>query len=61
MRLEWDEAKRQATLALRGLDFADANLVFNSTELELEDDRKNYGEQRIVTFGFIESRPVAMV
>lgn len=61
MQLEWDEVKREATLVLRGLDFADANLVFNSTELELVDDRKNYGELRMVTFGFIDHRPVAMV
>ena len=61
MKLEWDELKRQATLELRGLDFADASLVFDSVELELEDDRKDYGEVRLITFGFIEQRPVAMV
>lgn len=61
MKLEWDETKRQATLQLRGLDFADALIVFSSSELELEDDRKDYGEKRLITFGFIGGRPVAMV
>ena len=61
MKLEWDETKRLATLRLRGLDFADALTVFSSSELELEDDRKNYGEKRLITFGFIDDRPVAMV
>lgn len=39
MRITFDAAKRDKTLAQRGLDFADAGLVFNGVTLEVEDDR----------------------
>jgi uncharacterized protein len=61
MKLIWDEAKRQATLILRELDFANAAEVFATSYLEFEDDRFDYGESRYITFGFLDSRPVAMV
>ncbi len=61
MRIEFDEAKRQRTLSERGLDFTDALKVFDSVELELVDDRFDYGEVRIITFGQIEDRPIAVV
>ena len=39
---------RNAALAERGLDFADAALVFSGVTLEVENTRKNYGEPRII-------------
>lgn len=56
MELEWDEAKRQKTLEMRGLDFADAAFVFDGDVLDIEDARKDYGECRIVTFGHLNGR-----
>ena len=61
MRLSWDEAKRIRTLAARDLDFADAALVFAGPTLEFEDDRKNYGEHRIVCVGFLRGRMVVTI
>ena len=61
MRLEWDNEKRDLTLAERGLDFADAIKVFESVEMELEDDRQDYGETRLISFGYLGNRPVAVV
>ena len=37
MRITFDPAKRDATLAERGLDFADAAIVFSGTTLEVEE------------------------
>ena len=51
MAITFDPAKRATTLAERGQDFADAELIFAGITLEVEDTRKNYGEQRIVCFG----------
>ena len=51
MHLVWDETKRQKTLAERGLDFADAALVFDGAVVEWEDRRQDYGERRIVCVG----------
>ncbi len=45
-KLTWHEPKRQAALADRGLDFADANQIFASATFEYADTRENYGESR---------------
>ena len=60
MAITFDPAKRATTLAERGLDFADAELIFAGITLEVEDTRKNYGEQRIVCFGQLEGRMVVV-
>lgn len=61
MEIEFDEAKRQWTLAERRLDFADAVRVFSGDHFDLADDRFDYDEWRILTFGELEGRPVAIV
>jgi uncharacterized DUF497 family protein len=52
----WDEAKRQATLRERGLDFADAEEIFAGRALTLPDERQNYGEPRFITAGWLRGR-----
>lgn len=44
MRITFDPAKRDKTLQERGLDFADAEIVFEGVTLEIEDKRHDYGE-----------------
>jgi uncharacterized DUF497 family protein len=60
MRITFDPAKRDKTLAERGLDFADAALVFAGATLEVEDTRKKYGEPRIICYGYLEKRLVVV-
>lgn len=50
MRISFDPAKRDWTLANRGLDFKDAELVFDGLTAEVEDSRKDYGEKRAICF-----------
>jgi len=47
-------------LAERGLDFADAALVFAGVTLEIEDIRKDYGEIRVICYGRLEGRMVVV-
>lgn len=61
MSIEFDEEKRAATLKTRGLDMARAGEVFEGTTLTDEDDRKNYGEDRFITIGFLDERMVILV
>jgi uncharacterized DUF497 family protein len=61
MRFEWDEAKRRTNLRLHGFDFADSEKVFANATLSLRDDRFNYGETRVLTFGILNGRVVAIV
>ena len=60
MAITFDSAKRAKTLAERGLDFADAELVFAGVTLEVEDTRQDYGETRIVCYDLLEQRMVVL-
>ena len=60
MRITFDAAKREKTLAERGLDYADAALVFAGVTLEIEDTRRNYSEVRIICYGLLEGRMVVL-
>jgi uncharacterized DUF497 family protein len=54
-------AKREKTLAERGLDFADAAIVFAGATLTLLDDRQDYGETRFQTYGLLNRQLVMVV
>jgi uncharacterized DUF497 family protein len=56
MELEWDEEKRQKNLRERGLDFADASRLDLASSLTMLDARKDYREDRFVSYGFIDGR-----
>jgi uncharacterized protein len=60
MRITFDPSKREKALAERGLDFADAALVFEGVTLEVEDIRKEYGEVRIICYGMLAGRMVVV-
>lgn len=53
---EWDERKRAATLALRGIDFASVARLDWATAVIVPDDRADYGEMRLRVTGMIEGR-----
>jgi len=61
VRISFDTVKRDWTLAHRGLDFGDAASVFDGITVEMEDRREDYGERRIICFGFLRGRLVVVV
>ena len=61
MRITFDPAKRDRTLAERGLDFARAIEVFADDELTIEDKRYDYSETRFFTAGYLDGRMIAVV
>jgi hypothetical protein len=61
MRITYDPAKRARTIAARGLDFEDAAEVFAGATFETEDTRKDYGERRVICFGYLSERLVVVV
>jgi uncharacterized DUF497 family protein len=61
VRISYDRAKREKTLAERGLDFADAAIVFAGVTLTLLDDRQDYGEPRFQTYGLLDRQLVMVV
>ncbi len=58
MRIDYDPAKRSTTLRDRGLDMAAAGEIFDGATITVEDDRRDYGEIRYITVGFLAGRMV---
>jgi uncharacterized DUF497 family protein len=61
MTVEFDPRKRDAILDQRGLDMAGADEVFAGPTLTVEDDRRDYGEVRYISIGFLDRRMVVLV
>ena len=57
MRITFDPVKRAKTLIERGLDFADAAVIFAGVTVEIEDTRKDYGEKRFICYGQLALHP----
>lgn len=54
--MQWDEVKRQWTIAHRNLDFADVVRFDMATAGHRVDRRKDYGEIRFVSTGLLDGR-----
>ena len=61
IRFTWAEAKRALDLDKHGLDFADAERVFAGLTFTFEDARFDHSEQRFVTPGLLDGRPVSLL
>jgi uncharacterized DUF497 family protein len=57
----WDETKRKANLAKHGIDFRDAETIFDGPLVTVEDMREDYGEPRYVALGLLEGVVVSLV
>lgn len=58
MLIDFDPAKRLATLEQRRLDFVDVAKVITGPTITSEDRRFDYVEPRFQTFGFLDGRLV---
>jgi uncharacterized DUF497 family protein len=61
MIFEWDAAKSRGNGVECGLPFEFAIPMFDGPTLELPDDRRDYGERRIVAIGMVDGRALACV
>ena len=59
--ITWDEAKRQTNIAKHGIDFVEAEVIFDYPMVTREDDRESYGEQRLQSLALLEGRVVFVV
>jgi uncharacterized protein len=56
---EWDERKNQTNIEKHGIDFEDVIPVFFSKEaLVMQDNRKDYGEDRLVILCPLDGRMI---
>ncbi|MDR1027359.1 MAG: BrnT family toxin [Rickettsiales bacterium] len=57
MEYEWDNKKNESNIAKHGFPLSLAVYVFrDKNRTEVEDDRKDYGEPRYLTYGMIRGR-----
>ena len=61
MQIEWDERKNIVNIRKHGLDFADAQEVFDGPMLVKMDTRMNYGEDRWIGLGNLHGIVVVLV
>lgn len=61
--ITWDESKRFLNKQKHGLDFEDACYVFGhqASCMTFKDTRRDYGEDRFITFGMLIGRLVVIV
>ena len=58
--ITWDEPKRRLNLRKHGIDFREAEQIFDSPMVTSEDSRMSYGEQPLVTLGVLNGVVVSM-
>lgn len=61
MNVIWDEQKNQMNVHKHGLSFADAWEVFEAPMLVELDEREDYGEDRWIGIGRIQTRTVVVI
>lgn len=61
MKFEWDEAKRRTNYEKHGLDFRDAEKVFQGAVVTVLNSRKEYGEERFISLGRLVDVVVVVV
>jgi uncharacterized DUF497 family protein len=57
----WNAAKSERNLRERGFDFEFASLVFAGPTLEREDNRRDYGERRVLAIGVADGIELVIV
>lgn len=61
MKFEWDENKREINILKHEIDFVDAQKIFDYDTVIIEDSRFNYGEQRFIAIGLLNSKIIVVV
>lgn len=61
VRIGWDEKKNRANLKKHGLSFEDADIVLAGPTVTFEDNRADYGEERLISLGALAGRVVVVV
>ncbi len=59
--IKYDPDKSERCLRERGFDFDFAARIFLGPTVEREDDRRDYGEVRMVAIGMVEGRTLTVV
>jgi hypothetical protein len=58
---EWDRKKDEANRKKHGIGFAEAKEIFDEPVLTRRDDRRDYGESRLISIGVLSDVAVIVV
>jgi uncharacterized DUF497 family protein len=61
VRIGFDRAKSEANLAKHGLSLAQAEAIEWDSVIAVRDDRRDYGEPRMIGLGYLGPRLVCVV
>ena len=61
LEFEWDLNKNKKNVSVHGIDFHDGWQIFEKPMLSKIDDRKDYGEQRLISLGQLDNVVVVLV
>jgi uncharacterized DUF497 family protein len=61
MKIAFDTAKHERNLAERGFGFDYAALIFEGLTIEWADNRRDYGEDRVIAIGAVEDDILVVV
>jgi len=56
VEIEFDQEKERRNLALRRLSLGIAARILEAPVADVVDDRRDYGEERRIAYGFVEGR-----
>ena len=60
-RFEWDPDKEKRNIGERSIDFTTAARIWEGPVVERIDDRRDYGETRIIAMGEVDDRLMVVV
>ena len=61
MRYSWNEDKNRLNIEQHGIDFEDAQLIFDGPTIEREDNRFDYGEIRVYAIGLLNGIEITVI
>lgn len=61
MEFEWNEEKRAQNYEKHGVDLLEAAFIFEGSTLTREDNRRDYGETRMISLGLVDDVPYIVV
>ena len=61
MEFEWNEEKREKNIMKHGVDLLEAAFIFDRVIYTAEDNRRDYGEVRLVSLGLVDDVPYIVI
>jgi uncharacterized DUF497 family protein len=61
LRLEWDDSKNELNVRKRGIAFSESLSMFNELLMISVDNRRDYGEERLVGINYVKTELMVVV